>query len=191
MTKNTTVLYVAFGANLAISGTDVVFSLKQALVELEQVGFVPLNVAKFWNTPCFPAGAGPDYVNTVMLYHDSLSRSPAEVLSIFHQVEAKFGRERITRWAGRTMDIDLLAWGDLVAPDVASYTLWQELPPEEQARLAPDQLVLPHPRIQDRAFVLVPFAEVAPDWRHPVLGCTVREMLAALPPGDVAEVVPL
>jgi len=57
----------------------------------------------------------------------------------------------------------------------------------QEAR-APDQLILPHPRLHDRAFVLVPLADVAPDWRHPVLDCTIRQMVAALPDADVRAV---
>ena len=68
---------------------------------------------------------------------------------------------------------------------------WQELPAAEQATLAPDQLNLPHPRLQDRAFVLVPLLDVAPDWRHPLSGRSVAEMLASLPDSEIAEVKPL
>jgi 2-amino-4-hydroxy-6-hydroxymethyldihydropteridine diphosphokinase len=65
------------------------------------------------------------------------------------------------------------------------------LPQADQTRLAPDGLVLPHPRLQDRAFVLVPLARVAAGWRHPVTGRTVAEMLAALPQADRNAVVAL
>ena len=80
--------------------------------------------------------------------------------------------------------------GDLVLPDAQTHRRWRELAPEDQARQAPDQLILPHPRLQDRAFVLVPLADVAPDWRHPLSGLSVDQMLQALPAEDVAAVVP-
>ena len=60
-----------------------------------------------------------------------------------------------------------------------------------QQKKAPDQLILPHPRMQDRAFVLVPMMDICPDWRHPILGTTVREMVAALPEADREAVRPL
>ena len=68
---------------------------------------------------------------------------------------------------------------------------WRDLAPADQSRLAPTTLILPHPRLQDRAFVLVPMADIAPDWRHPVLGLTVTEMLARLDPADIRAVTPL
>lgn len=108
------------------------------------------------------------------------------LLALLHRAEAEFGRVRMTRWAGRTLDIDLLALGDSVLPDAETQTRWRNLPPADQQRKTPEEVILPHPRLQDRAFVLVPLADVAPDWRHPLLGLTVLEMRAALDPADVA-----
>jgi 2-amino-4-hydroxy-6-hydroxymethyldihydropteridine diphosphokinase len=182
---------VALGSNLNFGGNPPKNVLAKAIDALKAEGIDVESLSRFYRTPCFPAGAGPDYVNAAAIVTSRHTGDPDQILASMHRVEAQFGRERISRWAGRTLDIDLLAIGDLVLPDAAGFRHWQDLPPEAQARLTPDRLILPHPRMQDRAFVLVPLADVAPDWRHPVLGLSVREMLAALPATDRDAVVAL
>lgn len=99
------------------------------------------------------------------------------------------GRQRDgSRWGARVIDIDLLAMGKRIAPDDSTQDAWRALPPDIQATRTPDGLILPHPRLQDRAFVLVPLADIAPTWRHPRTGQTVTEMLSRLPDRDRAEV---
>ncbi len=114
-----------------------------------------------------------------------------ELLAVMHGIEAEFGRRRDSRWGMRTLDLDIVAIGETVLPDEMTWRVWVNLPPEDQPRHTPDQLILPHPRLQDRAFVLVPLADVAPDWHHPVTGRSVTGMLAALPEEDRAAVRPL
>ncbi len=147
-------------------------------------------VSRFWRTPAYPAGSGPDYVNAAVALYCGIS--PEKLLAELHQIEAELGRERKgPRWQARIIDLDLLAYGDLVLPDAATHDAWRGLPPERQAESAPKGLILPHPRMQDRGFVLAPLAEVAPGWRHPRLGLTVARMLAELPPAALAGMEPV
>ena len=180
---------LALGGNLTSQAGDPAVTLKSALSTLSGVNLTVLKVSRFFQTPCFPAGTGPDFVNAAALVESDLSAP--EVLARLHKVEAQFGRVRQTRWAGRTLDIDLIAGGDMILPDRATYEAWRDLPLEDQMKRAPEQLILPHPRLQDRAFVLVPLNDVAPGWIHPVLGLSVAEMLAKLPETDREAVVPL
>jgi 2-amino-4-hydroxy-6-hydroxymethyldihydropteridine diphosphokinase len=182
---------VAFGANLPFRGDGPAATLHLAVAALEEEGLAVLAVSRFFATPCFPAGAGPDYVNAAAVLDCGQVIDLASILACLHRVEARFGRERTQRWGMRTLDIDLLAMGDSVLPDAETQDQWRLLPPSEQVRVTPDRLILPHPRLQDRAFVLVPLADVAPGWVHPRTGKSVSQMLAALPAEDRDAVKPL
>lgn len=180
---------VALGSNLASREGTPAEILRKALNYLSQKGATIRAISTFYHTPAFPAGSGPDYVNAVIFL--LAPNTPAEILAILHQVEAALGRARKARWGERTLDLDLIASGDQVLPNLQTHQYWRDLPPEAQIRETPGQLVLPHPRMQDRAFVLVPMAEIAPDWVHPVLGQSVQQMLDALPQQDKDAVKPL
>lgn len=188
-------ILVAFGANLPSDVGSVrrppADAVRAAMLELSENGLELIRKSRLFASPCFPAGAGPEYVNAVASYRANMSLGPEDILAILHQIEARHGRLRLQRWAGRTLDLDLLAVDDLVLPDAATQAHWRGLAAEDQARLAPEQLILPHPRVQDRAFVLVPLCEVAPEWYHPVLGKTVEQLCAALSAEDRAAIVPL
>lgn len=182
---------IALGANLPQAGEPPQTTLRRALDDLSAAGLAGLRASRFYATPCFPAGAGPDYVNAAAVAPVPAGWDAARLLGLLHDIESRHGRTRDTRWGMRTLDLDLLACGAAILPDRATWGHWHDLPPAEQSRLAPDRLILPHPRLQDRAFVLVPLADVAPDWRHPVTGRSVSEMRDALPAPDLAEVRPL
>lgn len=154
----------------------------------QEVGEI-VSVSRFYRTPAFPAGSGPDFVNAAALVETGLDA--AALLEALHAIEARFARERLRRWGARTLDLDLLSLGDEIRPDPATQAAWMALAPERQRNEAPGELILPHPRLQDRGFVLIPLAEIAPGWRHPVTGRTVAEMAAALPDGEKAEICPI
>jgi 2-amino-4-hydroxy-6-hydroxymethyldihydropteridine diphosphokinase len=81
--------------------------------------------------------------------------------------------------------------GTSVLPDLKEFYRWRDLSLDRQMVESPNKLILPHPRLQDRAFVLVPLADIAGDWCHPISGVSVRQMVNALSPGDVEAVRPL
>mgnify|MGYP003108563082 CR=1 FL=1 len=182
-------LLIALGGNLASSVGKPQETLKAALKLLQTSGAVIRATSQFYHTPAFPAGAGPDYVNAAVRIEAPWG--PEKALGVLHRIEAQFGRERVQRWGQRTLDLDLLACDDIVLPDRNTHKMWRELPLDAQIGRAPEQLILPHPRLQDRAFVLVPLADVAPDWVHPLLGKPVRVLLEGVSERDRADVRPM
>ena len=173
---------IALGANLAGPWGAPLATIRRSLRELAPTlgadGTSQARASALWRTPAWPGGAGPDYVNAALAL-PGVTLDAAAILARLHELEARAGRTRAERWAPRPLDLDLIALGDVVAPDAETQALWREAPADRPE--APLGLVLPHPRLEGRAFVLAPLAEVAPGWCHPLTGLSVAEMLAALP----------
>lgn len=152
-------------------------TLTAALAAMAERGLEVLRRSHWYRSGPVPPSDQPDFVNAVA--EVATDRPPAGVLDILHAIEADFGRERRVRWGARRLDLDLLAYHD----QVIGY---------EQGRdtAAAEGPVIPHPRLHERQFVLAPLAELAPDWRHPVLGRTAAEMLASLPGEERVEMLP-
>lgn len=182
-------LLIALGANLASPVGPPQATLEAALDALPQHGLRVVARSRWFRTPAVPQGSGPDFVNGAAVLEGDLA--PEAALKALLAIEQALGRHRGRRWAPRACDLDLLAVDDLILPDWATLARWVSLPPDVQAGAAPETLILPHPRMQDRGFVLLPLADVAPDWTHPLLRRTVRQMLAALPPAALAGIEPV
>lgn len=180
---------IALGSNATSVFGGPYFNVSEALRRLACDSLTISEISPFYSTPAFPAGAGPDFVNAAARLSTTLDAH--QVLARLHEVEDRLGRVRSTRWGPRSIDLDLIAHDATIYPDLETFHSWRSLPLEQQKERAPDGLILPHPRLQDRAFVLGPVRDVAPDWRHPVLGQTAAQMFDALPAEERATLKPL
>lgn len=187
--QNRSISLVAVGSNRAFRGVDPASLVKAAVQRVAGELGVIRGASGLYRTPAFPPGAGPEFVNAA--FSLLTEAAPQAVIEVLHSVELEFGRQRMKRWEARTLDLDLIAHGAQVLPDQKGHQYWRELPLDAQMKTTPDKLVLPHPRLQDRAFVLIPLAEIAPDWIHPILNKSVGEMLSGLPTEVTEQVQPL
>jgi 2-amino-4-hydroxy-6-hydroxymethyldihydropteridine diphosphokinase len=152
---------LALGGNLAGDYPSVEALLEAALFAFPRAGLRLVRRSGWWRSAAWPDPRAPAYLNGVVVVETA--HSPPALLAQVLALEAAFGRSRSIPNAPRTLDIDLVAHGRAVID-------------------APG-LVLPHPRAHERRFVMGPLAEIAPDWRHPVLGRTAAELAASAPVG--------
>lgn len=148
---------LALGGNLAGDYRSPAALLEAAVASLPAVRLRVLSRSAPWRSCAWPDPAEPDYANLVAVVETALT--PRETLAAALALELRFGRERGWPNAPRTLDIDLIAFGRQIIDEPG--------------------LVVPHPRAHLRRFVMGPLAQLAPDWRHPVLGLTAGALAAA------------
>jgi len=158
-------ILIALGSNLPFAGAAPREVLEAALDSISREGIVVVARSRFYTAAASPPSEQPRYVNAVARVETSLT--PAALMRILHLIEDRFGRVRGAPNAARTLDLDLLDY---------------------DGQILDGPLMLPHPRLAGRGFVLLPLAEVAPGWVHPVSGQSVTELIAALPPQDARPI---
>lgn len=164
-------MIIGLGGNLpGRDGETPKRTLERALEQIAAAGIAVVGVSEWYQSYAWPDPTDPPFVNAAARLVCDLG--VVDLLAILHRVEARLGRRRGPRNAPRTVDLDVLAAGEQVLG-------WDQ--PNARARA-----VVPHPRMHERAFVLRPFCDLAPDWRHPVLRTSARDLLAAL--GDDGSV---
>ena len=158
-------ILLGLGANLPSAFGSPHETLLAALAALEAEGVRVVARSRWYDSAAWPDPNQPRYWNAVVAVETALD--PVALLALLHRVESGLGRARGARNAPRTVDLDLLDYEGMV-------------------RAGPDAPILPHPRMAERGFVLLPLRDIAPDWRHPVTGASVDALISALPPqGDV------
>ena len=130
-----------------------------------------VTVSPWYASAPVPMSDQPWFINGVAGIRTDLP--PGALLGLLHDVEERHGRVRRERNAARTLDLDLLTYHDQTSPEGAG-----GIP------------ILPHPRMCERAFVLLPLRDIAPDWRHPVSGRGVLELLSQMSPGQIIRRMP-
>ncbi len=156
---------IALGSNLG----DSIMILNQAIEILSVTPGLSLTAVSPWYKTAPVGPPQPDYVNGCAIF-EVVDHSPGAMLNLLLRTEQQFGRLRRVRWGPRSLDLDLLFYGDRIL----------QLP----------NLTVPHPRMRDRPFVLVPLADIAPHWRDPVTQATVTELLAQVDCGGVTRLTP-
>lgn len=160
--------FIALGANLAGRFASPADSVEAAIRSLQGIEITLISRSRLYRSAAWPDPSDPEFVNAVISVMTDLDAST--LLARLHALEAEFGRERRHANAPRTLDLDIVDYAGRVS-----------VPGETP--------ILPHPRLAGRAFVLLPLAEIAPDWRHPATGAAIADLVRALP--DPFAAVPL
>jgi 2-amino-4-hydroxy-6-hydroxymethyldihydropteridine diphosphokinase len=156
-------IYIALGANLPDQFSRTPAQVVAAAMDIidHLPGVAVQARSGLWETAPVPLSDQPWYVNAVVAV--DTARPPGDLLAMLHGIEAAVGRVRAERWGPRVLDLDLIDYRGMICDPGADASL-----------------ILPHPRMGGRAFVLYPLRELAPDWRHPVSGQPIDALIAGL-----------
>ena len=163
-------IFIGLGSNLPFDTLMPHEVLQQAVRMMPDYGLCVLKASSIYETPPFPDASQPKFANAVVEIETQLSAN--DLLKACLDLEQQFDRCRDQRWGARTLDIDVLCYNEAVLPEEQ---LWGSYAAADDVVI--NDLVLPHPRLHKRAFVVIPFCDIAPQWVHPVLKKPVDQLL--------------
>ena len=155
--------FIAFGGNLIPNGFKTLEEVMSAAIA--DIATLPIDIratSSLYETAPVPISDQPWFLNGVL--HIKTELSAAELLAALHQIEHDFGRVRAVRNEARILDLDLIDYQGFLSDE--------------------EGLQLPHPRMHERAFVLLPLRDVMPDWQHPRLNKSVSQLIDEMPAGQ-------
>lgn len=158
-------ILIALGANLPSRFGEPEQTLKRAVSAIQARGIRVVKQSSIWKTAPVPVSDQPWYRNAVIRVETNLSA--LALLEVLHEIEADFGRIRSEKNAPRLLDLDLIAYNTDIIKE--------------------EGVFVPHSRMHNRAFVLKPLQEIAPQWIHPVLKRSVADLIKGLPVDDEIE----
>ena len=159
--------YIAIGGNLIPDGYETLEAvMAEAVQSLREEALVITKISQWFETAPVPVSDQPWFLNAVLFVETSLEAH--DLLERLHHIEAEFGRTRTVRNEARILDLDLIDYRE----DGTSLIRDDEV------------MILPHPRMHLRAFVLLPIADLTADWRHPILNKSVSDLIKEMPEGQ-------
>ncbi|MBT6031585.1 MAG: 2-amino-4-hydroxy-6-hydroxymethyldihydropteridine diphosphokinase [Kordiimonadaceae bacterium] len=164
-------ILIGLGSNLTTEEFSSSKAILMAAVDaLSEYDIEVIKISNFYETEPVPKSDQPWFVNAVIsieTHYDAL-----ELLGILHEIERNMGRVRKEKWEARIIDLDLLSYNDEIYPDPEN---WHKVREDIASKLP----IIPHGRLHERDFVLIPMADISTDWKHPVFNKSVKNMLKA------------
>ena len=150
-------IFIGIGSNLTSKNYRSRLEACRSSVELLKRNMIKISIQSSWyETLPVPASTQSNFINGVISVKTKLNSS--DLLNLLLEIERQMGRKRGLKNAARIIDLDLIAYNDEI--------------------IETEKLTLPHPRLPQRAFVIQPLAEIAPDWKHPVLGIHIDKLMS-------------
>ena len=162
-------IFIGIGSNIPAKGfTNPMATIDAALELFADFGVNVVEISKWYKTSPVPFSNQPWFVNGVLRVETSLE--PADCLLSLHRIEAIFERTRSVRNESRTLDLDLLDYDGFVTD-------------------LENRVILPHPRLNERAFVLLPLSDVCPEWISPKDGIKIKDLISKLPTSQIIKLL--